>query len=493
MNRYLLLVFCLFGWIQLNAQFPEQKLVPADIDPGDFFGRYLSIQNEDLFIGAHQDDVNGYASGSVYIFRLDELTGNFIEHQKIVPEDGDVEEFFGYSIDINDNFAIIGSHHDSDFGGSSGSAFILKRENDLWSIHKKILPSDPKAGDEFGKAVSMTANNLAIGSFLDDDQGTNSGSVYLFNFDEDDWIEYQEINPLDAEAYDQFGNFLSLEEDHLVVGVPEKKDKGDKSGCAYVFRNNADTVWTQAAKLLPEDISPGAQFGQAVHISANHIACGAYKLNNPLENGGAVYIYEQSGNDWNLIQKIIPPDNEEGDHFGNSVFLYEDILAVGAYFDDDNDSKSGSVYLYKRNGEKYDFNVKIITSDGGFGDAFGASVAIDGNFLVSGAYADSDNGFFSGSAYVYNIGELIPTHNTITKDIQVYPTIFKSGITIKGKGLSNEELTIELIDQKGQHIDSWKQKVNTQMTLLEHLESGWYYIKIKQGNAVSLARVFKSK
>ena len=78
-----------------------------------------------------------------------------------------------------------------------------------------------------------------------------------------------------------------------------------------------------------------------------------------------------------------------------------------AYFDDDNGSKSGSVYIYKNNGEEFIFQKKILASDGSAGDAFGASLDIDGPNLVVGAYADSENGFFSGSAYIFHLPLLL--------------------------------------------------------------------------------------
>lgn len=479
--------------VQLSfAQFPEQKLIPDDIDPGDFFGRYLDIQEGDIIIGAHQDDENGYASGSIYLFSQETPNDPFILQQKILPVDGDVEEFFGYSIQIDKPWAVIGSHHDSDFGGSSGSAYVLKKENDEWTIVQKLLPSDPKAGDEFGKAVGLANGTIAVGCFLGDEGATNSGSVYLFTLEGEDWVEFQELIPDDPLAYDQFGNFLSLSPEGLLVGVPEKKDKGDKSGCAYLFSPSENGPWQQVAKILPDDLQEGDEFGQAVHLNQQQIAIGAYKKDNPAENGGAVYLYEWQDQHCIFKQKIVPDDNEEGDHFGNAVCLDGNLLAIGAYFDDDNGSKSGSVYLYKKQGGQYRFLSKIISSDGGFGDAFGSAVAMDQPYLLVGAYADSDHGFFSGSAYVFNLDQIITTPEVLDSEALVYPVMFSNHITVDIPDKINGSVQITLFDGQGCRVRQWQQQVDKQSVYLGDLNPGWYYLCLENGREFQYFKIVKT-
>jgi hypothetical protein len=491
MRNIFILIISIWSLQTSFAQFPEQKLVPEDIDPGDFFGRYLDIRLDDIIIGAHQDDENGYASGSIYLFRKEEGSDRFTLQQKILPSDGNVEEFFGYSIQIDQPWAVTGSHHDSDFGGSSGSAFVLKKENGEWAIAQKLLPSDPKAGDEFGKAVGLAGDNIAVGCFLGDDQGTNSGSVYMFHLEGDHWIEYQELGPDDPAPYDQFGNFLSLGPEGMVVGVPEKKDKGNKSGCAYLFRETENGTWEQVAKMLPEDLQEGDEFGQSVHLDQHLIAIGAYKKDNPAENGGAVYLYEWQGDHCVLLQKIIPDDNAEGDHFGNAVCLNGNLLAIGAYFDDDNGSKSGSVYLYKKQDGQYRFTSKIISSDGGFGDAFGSSLAMDQEFLLVGAYADSDQGFFSGSAYVFNLDQILNSSEEKDSKASVHPVLFSNQITVQFVAAKKQPVELQLFNSQGKLIRQWRQKLVRQSVHLGELNTGWYYLRLQSGNDSQIFKLCK--
>ena len=102
--------------------------------------------------------------------------------------------------------------------------------------------------------------------------------------------------------------------------------------------------------------------------------------------------------------KITASDGAAGDYFGRSVAISGDYAVVGAYRDDD-PSSSGSAYIFKRDGDAWTQQAKIIASDGAVDDYFGYSVAISGDYAVVGAYRDDDAGSDSGSAYIYDIPE----------------------------------------------------------------------------------------
>ena len=501
MYKYTIGIWLMLLKIGLFAQLPEQKLIPADIDPGDFFGRYLCLKGNDLLIGAHQDDQNGYASGSLYVYQKDGDGTAFIENQKILPEDGDVEEFFGYSIDISNDLAVVGSHHDSDFGGSSGSAFLLqKNAENHWSIIQKLLPDDPHAGDEFGKAVGISGDWIAIGAFLGDDLFTNGGSVYMLQRNGSQWMVFDELYASDTEAYDQLGNFLDLSSDILLVGVPEKQSAGYKSGSAYIFEWTGN-AWEETAKLFPEDLREGDEFGQAVAIGQDFIAIGAYKADAPEANGGAVYICQKTDGHWKFIQKVVPPDNEAGDQFGNALSFNGNWLAIGAYFDDDNGSNSGSVYLYHQDENSFQLVSKIKPSDGSAGDAFGAAVSLDGHLLAVGAYADSDQGFFSGSAYVFDLDALVGLEEYISDEasggthspcsITVNPNPAKDFILVQKPASSLFPVPYQLFDARGNLLLRGKLNASLECLDVSQLPSGRYTMVFTTGRSIQKLPLIK--
>ena len=103
----------------------------------------------------------------------------------------------------------------------------------------------------------------------------------------------------------------------------------------------------------------------------------------------------------NEIQKLLASDGALGDDFGVSVAVDGDTAVIGARLDDDNGFDSGSAYVFTRSAGVWAEQQKLTASDGAANDLFGMRVAVDGDTAVIGAEADDDDGFDSGSAYVF--------------------------------------------------------------------------------------------
>jgi len=73
---------------------------------------------------------------------------------------------------------VFGSHKDDD---NSGAAYIFRFDGVNWVQATKLLPASMTAGDEFGFAVAVSGETVAIGARKDDTNEINSGSVYIFD------------------------------------------------------------------------------------------------------------------------------------------------------------------------------------------------------------------------------------------------------------------------------------------------------------------------
>ena len=100
--------------------------------------------------------------------------------------------------------------------------------------------------------------------------------------------------------------------------------------------------------------------------------------------------------------KLFPPDANAGDSFGASVAIDGNIAVVGAYLNDSNGSDCGEVYVYERSGSQWTERQKLVALDGSPGDQFGRSVAIEGNSIVVGSYYGDSNEPNTGSTYVFS-------------------------------------------------------------------------------------------
>ena len=324
-----------------------------------------------------------------------------ISEFKITAADGAEGDRFGWSVSISGDYAVVGARFDDDNGTNAGSAYIFKRIGASWQQEAKLLPSDGAAGDRFGWSVSISGDYAVVGSDLDDDNGSQSGSAYVFKRSGTSWVEEAKITASDGAPDDQFGGSVSISGDYAVVGAPFDDDKGSKSGSAYVFKRSG-TSWVEEAKITASDGAPDNQFGGSVSISGDSVAVvGAWSDDDKGSKSGSAYVFKRTGTTWAQEAKLLPSDGATEDHFGASVSISGDYAVLGAWGDDDNGLSSGSAYLFKRSGTNWTQEAKLLPSDGAPGDNFGWSASISGDYSVLGASFDDDNGLSSGSAYVY--------------------------------------------------------------------------------------------
>ena len=164
------------------------KILASDGAAIDYFGQSVSISgtpgNEVAIVGAYEDDDNGTDSGSAYVYRFNGV--NWVEEQKLLASDGAVSDFFGFSVSIHGNIALVGAYQHPSNGSSTGSVYIyhFNPNTSGWDEGQELRASDGAAGDVFGISVSISGapgNEVAItGAWGDDDNGSRSGSAYIF-------------------------------------------------------------------------------------------------------------------------------------------------------------------------------------------------------------------------------------------------------------------------------------------------------------------------
>ncbi len=153
----------------------------------------------------------------------------------MLASDGDAGDRFGYSVSISGDYAIVGAYLDNDNGSFSGSAYIFHRDGTSWSQQAKLTASDGVTNDVFGFSVSVNGDYAIVGAFIDDDNGSNSGSAYIFKRDGTNWHEQFKLTASDAAASDHFGTSVSISGDYAIVGANWDDDNGTNSGSAYIF------------------------------------------------------------------------------------------------------------------------------------------------------------------------------------------------------------------------------------------------------------------
>lgn len=398
MNKTLSILLCGLLACSVQAQI-ENKIIAADGSAADVFGTSVDISGDFAIIGAPYDDDNGLESGSAYIFQNNGSA--WVQFQKIVPTDIFPDDHYGISVAIDDSVAIVGVQYDDDNGSNSGSVYIYRFDGSNWNEETQLLASDGAIDDEFGFSVDIQANRAIVGAYRNDAVASNAGAVYVFDYNGTSWAETDKLTAADGNVDDFYSYSIALDNNLIVVGAYLDDDNGVNSGGAYIYRYSGSN-WSFEQKLVPSNGSGGDAFGFDVAIDNNLIAIGAYAKDNVATDDGAVYLYRYSGT-WNIEDELTASDPVMDDWFGYSVGVANDLVISGAYHKDDLGTESGAFYLFGFDQSIWIEELKVEASDGEFGDQFGQALGVDGYLTISGAINDDDEGTNAGAAYIYDM------------------------------------------------------------------------------------------
>lgn len=446
-------------------------------------------------------------TGAVYIFKRDGVL--WTEQAKLTASDAESYDEFGASVSINGDYAIVGAPYGDEggYGGVSdiGSVYVFKRDGALWTEQVKIIASDGEVSDHFGRSVSIDGKYAVVGAPRDDEDGyggeSNTGSVYIFKRDDALWTEYIKLTASDGKGNDCFGTSVSMSGAHSIVGAPYVDTGGyggADAGAAYIFENKffseessvtisadpstvviggtstlswttdeADSVFIDqgignvdltgsievapavtttytitatgsngistdsvTVNIIPGDAPPIVKIsadpiiiekGRSTALkwsSSNVTSCvispdiGNVNVNGSIavspNVGGTTYTITATGPRGTAIDKVtvvvitpVSSDFEIGGDYGGPVSISGDYAIIGASDDDDNGQNTGAANIFKREGDEWIEQMKVFASDGSEGDGFGSSVSISGDYAIIGASGDDDSGPDIGSVYIF--------------------------------------------------------------------------------------------
>ena len=246
----MILLLLIPGWSLAQSQTEVAKLTASDAAAFDFFGESVSISGDTALVGAPLDDDAGSDSGSASVFVRSGTT--WTQQAKLTAGDAAALDQFGESVSISGDTAVVGAFGDDDAGVNSGSAYVFVRSGTTWTQQAKLTASDAAAGDQFGRSVSISGDTALVGAVGDDDAGSDSGSAYVFVRSGTTWTQQSKLTAGDAAAFDFFGFSVSISGDTVLVGAQGDDDAGTASGSAYIFELAVDCV--QAALDLADAI-----------------------------------------------------------------------------------------------------------------------------------------------------------------------------------------------------------------------------------------------
>jgi hypothetical protein len=246
-----------------NIWTEQVKLTATDAAAGDFFGWSVSFEGDTALIGAMGDD---NLTGSAYVFVR---SGNtWTEQVKLTASNGATGDNFGVSVSLDGDTALVGATNHPIFPlNIIGSAYVFVRSGNTWTEQAKLTAGDGAAGDFFGWSVSLEGDTALVGAFSDDDSGDDSGSVYMFLRSGTTWTEQAKLTASDGAAGDQFGYWVSFDGDTALVGSSGNDDNGEYSGSAYLYQQPLFLLYNLINDVVALNLHQGIENSLDVKLS----------------------------------------------------------------------------------------------------------------------------------------------------------------------------------------------------------------------------------
>ena len=330
------------------------KLTASDGAALDYFGYSVAVDGDTVLVGAYQDDDeenDSEDSGSAYIFTKPNSSGSWAdwdpmedtETAKLTASDGADDDWFGVSVALDGNTAVIGASGDDDKGIDSGSVYVFVKPSGAWADGNetdKLTADDGEAQDNFGYSVAVDVDTVevsgaevevatvVVGAYQHDPIDPHpdpdsplylldAGAAYVFTRDSGGvWDGGEKLTADDGDALDYFGYSVAVDVDTVVVGAYGDDDNGSASGSAYVFTRDSNGEWSQKKKLTDEDGEAGDWFGYSVAVdTAAHTA---------LVGAGSAHVLDI--HDWESVPGIggqLPTEHTVENLFNGRVYDFQ--------------------------------------------------------------------------------------------------------------------------------------------------------------------------
>ncbi|MEM7394292.1 MAG: FG-GAP repeat protein, partial [Verrucomicrobiota bacterium] len=190
----------------------ESPVSPVTIQ----FGHDVAIDGTTAVVGAPQDSSDFNHLGAAYVFV--QQGDEWIQQAILKPENGTPYGEFGYSVDIDGDYIVVGAYNANGATNYSGAAYVFTRDGTNWPQQARLDASNGAANDSFGHSVSISSNRVAVGAYQHDANGTfDTGAVYVYARTGTNWWEDPVIYQNVSNVAHRFGYEVVLDQTNLVV------------------------------------------------------------------------------------------------------------------------------------------------------------------------------------------------------------------------------------------------------------------------------------
>ena len=371
------------------------RVAPDVIGANSRFGAAVEVTDDFKFVGAPGHG----GSGTVLVF---ERPAGGQPTASMTPFQGVTGDLFGTALSARGDAILVGAPVSELDGILAGRAFVYRYspDQDLWLQEEDLAAVEPHDLDRFGASVALSRDLAVVGAPGDDEIGSNAGAAYVYAFDGAGWTYLAKLIPQDGNVGDRFGESVAIGGNRVIVGSPYAVHEATRPGAAYVFAVS-DTSVILERRLDPESINSDQGFGSSVALSGSHAFVGAPGGGNPEATGGTVSIFDLNTDSAGPASTLVGGSTSTEAGFGASIDMDGEFLMIGAQRPVGDHAGPGSAYIFSGSGAAWQLLSDLPGSDAARADGFGGSVAIKSGAAAVGAAGDSGSGPDAGAAYFY--------------------------------------------------------------------------------------------
>jgi len=393
-----------------------------------FYGSAVAVDGDTAVVGSYREN-----QGAAYVYVRDR--GRWIQQARL--GNPAPQWLYGTAVAIDGDTIVVGNYNANTYGSGSGAAYVYVRAGASWSLQQTLYAPDAAAGDNFGNAVTISGDTIAVSVPYDDWSATlhTAGSVRVFTRAGTTWSQQAALT-VTREPYELLGfksglggSCLDLDGNTLVAGAWLDVAYGQR-GSAFVWRRDGAS-WGQPYELVPTTgPASNEQFGRNVQVVGD-----AALVSSP----GRSCVFTRDGVVWRMDQEI--------SHTGGGVVSTDFDGATMVFGRPELDAPVVDVYR-KRAGVWTRVNSLAGSgaSGGIAGTNFGHAVAAQGDKLIAGSrFFNTPVQFRGGAVYFFDLTEYATDED--------YPlsVIAERGVLVNDYDIENNALTPSLVDTSAAH------------------------------------------
>jgi len=495
----------ILGWMALTLLLPPGlraqavKLTAGDASERAFFGSAVALSGDHLVVGAPGGEAD---TGAAYVFFNDPVEG-WTQQATLtadIPATGDA---FGFSVDIDGAFLVVGAPGDDDGGSDAGAAYVFVKDAEgRWTRQAKLTANDAALEDRLGYGVALSGIFVIAGAPGHDDGAFDTGAAYAFTFDGQTWQQQDKFSAFSADEGDFFGEAVALDDDTALLGAPNADEpRGRDTGLAFVFVRSGPT-WLERATLTASNAASDRHFGATVALGTEPLRDVPFALVGAPGAGGSsagsAYVFADREMVWTQVAQLAPDVVVAGSHFGTSVALNGDEAVVGAEDADAGTPYPGAVHLFSE--DAFNDWPRQATLRAPGAEIFGKAVALSDAYLVVGAPAEARAAEGEGAVYVYDRSSLNtalvapPERPSLLPQSAHYPNPFRHTTTIAFEVVAAVPVHLAIYDVLGREVATL---IDQRMEPGRHeviwtatdLPSGVYVYRLQIGTRIQTRRM----